>query len=175
MIKIRKIKNYPDYAISKKRTIIRLTGNKNTRSRTWIGRIIKGHIGWHGYRMMTLINKKGPSTHYVHRLVAKTYIDKNISLKDIKENEHINHKNNNKLKNHVSNLEIITRSENVQHAYLTKGFSVPFSKAKLTVKEVMKIKKMLKKGRRIVDVAREYRVQWNTINRIKRNYTWKFV
>ena len=175
MIKVRKIKDYPDYAISKKGIIIRLADNKNTKSRTWIGRIIKGNIGWHGYRMVTLINKNGPSTHYVHRLVIRTYINKNINLSNIREDEHVNHKDNNKSNNHVDNLEIVTRSENVQHAYLTKGFNLPFSRAKLTVREVIKIREMLRKGRKIADVARRYKVQWNTINRINKNYTWKFV
>ena len=175
MVKIRRITDYPDYAISKKGTIVRLTGDKNLQSRTWKGRIIKGSIGWHGYRMVTLINENGPSTHYVHRLVVKMYIDNNISLSNIGENEHINHKDGKRSNNCANNLEVVTRSENMQHAYLTKGFDTPFRTAKLTVKEVIKIREMLKEKKKIIDIAKKYRVQWNTINRIKRNYTWKFV
>ena len=62
-----------------------------------------------GYRSVyiTKINKKIK----VHRLVALAFIPNNDSNKKL-----VNHKDGNKLNNHVDNLEWTTASENVQHA-----------------------------------------------------------
>ena len=62
-----------------------------------------------GYRSVyiTKINKKIK----VHRLVALAFIPNNDSNKKL-----VNHKDGNKLNNHVDNLEWTTSSENVKHA-----------------------------------------------------------
>ena len=62
-----------------------------------------------GYLQCTLYINKKRTTHKVHRLVASTY------LGDI-DGMTVNHIDGNKLNNHVSNLEIITHYENMQHA-----------------------------------------------------------
>lgn len=51
---------------------------------------------------------------YVHRLVARTFIN------NIKNKPQINHKDGNKLNNTVSNLEYVTAMENVQHSIKNK-------------------------------------------------------
>lgn len=73
---------------------------------------LKTQISEHGYENVHLsINKKKISK-YVHRLMAETY----LGFKG-EENKVINHKDGNKLNNNLSNLEIITSSENLYHAY----------------------------------------------------------
>lgn len=48
---------------------------------------------------------------YVHRLVAEAWIG------SIPEGYEVNHKDANKWNNKVSNLEIVTKSENIRHAF----------------------------------------------------------
>jgi hypothetical protein len=83
----------------------------------------KACIDKHGYLKVGLNdqNKK----YFVHRLVALTYIEN----PDNKET--VNHKDGNKLNNHISNLEWMTNKENLKHAYnnnLTKGIPVKCTK-----------------------------------------------
>jgi hypothetical protein len=58
------------------------------------------------------LRKNGTTyTHYVHKLVADAFIPYHDG-KDF-----INHKDGNKLNPHKSNLERVTHSENIKHAY----------------------------------------------------------
>lgn len=56
------------------------------------------------------VNQKTRSMR-LHRLVALTY------LPNPENKPHVNHKDGNKLNNHVDNLEWVTRSENMRHAF----------------------------------------------------------
>jgi len=63
-----------------------------------------------GYANIMLYHSDGIRyNHTVHRLVAVTFLG-------LRENLVINHIDGNKLNNHVSNLEWVTRSENCQHS-----------------------------------------------------------
>lgn len=68
-----------------------------------------GHFS-NGYGFVCL-RKDGVNKNYsIHRLVAEAFIPNPLNLSDV------NHKDGNKLNNHVSNLEWCTRSENLKHA-----------------------------------------------------------
>ena len=56
---------------------------------------------------------KKPKLEKVHRLVAKAFVEK----PDTDQYLEVNHKDSDKTNNHYSNLEWVTRSQNIQHSY----------------------------------------------------------
>jgi hypothetical protein len=73
---------------------------------------------------------------YVHRLVALAFIG------DVPMNHEVNHKDGNRLNNNASNLEYVTRSENIQHAMRTTGSyrGTKHPASKLTEEQVHEIR-----------------------------------
>lgn len=66
---------------------------------------------WSKYKVINLKLEGKYKTHYVHRLVAETFIP-NPNNKPI-----VNHIDGNKLNNNVNNLEWCTKQENERHAW----------------------------------------------------------
>lgn len=97
------------------------------------GKKLKHKICRNGYHRVGL-SKNGKTKHKsVHRLVAKLFIGKpNKKLE-------INHIDGNKSNNHFTNLEWVTRSENMKHAVanglVTHVFEYPKSQRKPVVKK----------------------------------------
>ncbi len=84
-----------------------------------------------GYHRVLLCRNGNQKSHYVHRLVAQSFIP-NPEKKPF-----VNHKDGDKTNNHVDNLEWCTQLENVQHAISTgltknKGSESPSAKAIVT-------------------------------------------
>lgn len=63
-----------------------------------------------GYKMVLLTLPDGKRSFSIHRLVAEAF------LPNTENKPYVNHKDGNKLNNHVSNLEWVTSSENHYHA-----------------------------------------------------------
>lgn len=74
-------------------------------------RQLKGKLDTNGYLSIDLFNDAGKKRFRIHSLVAGVYIPNPLGLPCI------NHKDGNKLNNHMSNLERCDYSYNLQHAY----------------------------------------------------------
>ena len=80
---------------------------------TETGHILKPGLKRSGYYEISLKNADGHKSFLVHRLVAEYFIPKREGANEV------NHKDGDKLNNDVSNLEWVTRNENLRHAYET--------------------------------------------------------
>lgn len=123
-----------------------------------------------GYLFVILYKDSKSKNHYIHRLVAKNFID-NPSLK-----ETVNHIDGNKENNNINNLEWSTRSENSIHGFkngLCKSCEKHY-KSKLTNSDVLEIKNILKNTNLTQnEIANIYGVTQSTISAIKLNKKWK--
>jgi hypothetical protein len=157
------IHSHPDYAISNKGTVMRLTTGKGN---THAGRIRKQVINQCGYLLVSL---PGPKTVAVHRLVAKAFLGEN--------HLDINHINGDKLDNAVENLEYVTRSENARHAIKLGLWTVKRGQtnghSKLTNEQVIAIRsRYASESISQTDLAKEYSVDRTLIGLIVRRKVW---
>lgn len=123
-------------------------------------RILKGNANTSGYYRVFLSKDSKVKTKYIHRLVAKHFINNNNN--NYKE---INHINGIKEDNRVENLEWVTREENVRHALINN-----LSDAVLTTDEVDEI--LSRSEVRAKDFAKKFEVSESTIFSIRSGRTW---
>jgi hypothetical protein len=72
--------------------------------------ISRGYKTEKGYYRAKLYKNNIPKSEYVHRLVAKAFIENEFNKPDV------NHIDNNPLNNNISNLEWCTHKENMAHS-----------------------------------------------------------
>ena len=106
------IEEFPDYEVSDKGRIRRLTPCKGT----YKGRILNTFINNVGYECVTF-KKDKQYCRTVHRLVAIAFLPKPDGCNEI------NHKDENKLNNTVENLEWCTRKYNMNYGTLQERIS----------------------------------------------------
>lgn len=94
------IRNFPDYKVSKCGQIL----NKN-------GKILKGDKS-NGYRRVTLYKNGTKCRHFVHLLTLWHFKSLPKRLRGVS-NVIGNHKDHDKMNNHISNLEYETQSGNI--------------------------------------------------------------
>lgn len=91
----------------------------------------------------------------------------------------INHKNGRKSDNRLENLEVVTYSENIKHAF--RCLSAPVLRgsrngnAKLTESEVVDIREARASGAQLGPLAREFGVSFGTISDICKGEKWRHV
>lgn len=95
------IDNYPNYKVTKDGKIYSIRYKK----------IMEHKKSPCGYLSIKLCNNKLMKDYYIHRLVATAYIENPLNKK------WVNHKDGNKSNNNVDNLEWVTHSENMIHAF----------------------------------------------------------
>jgi len=165
------------YEVSNLGIVYRLKPGKST----YVGKILKAHLSKKGYLKVTTTYHGRPKNHYVHKLVAASF------LGPCPDGMEVNHKNRDKTNNRENNLEYLTHLDNVNHGH--KGYEhgwAPLGKQnhKLIEKEVREIRRRYKKyikgnfdntSRRLTldDLAEEFGVSNPTIQKIVYGETWK--
>jgi len=115
----------------------------------------------------------------IHRLVAEYFLPKPQNGENVV--MHLNHK---KTDNHYTNLAWCTFQESAVHAQASprvkkarkqmqeKGI---YSNAKLSEKNVTRIKRLLKQGMPLKPIAEKFKVSDMQIHRIKTGENWRYV
>lgn len=133
------------------------------------GGIVKTRVTEFGYVQVEIKDSDGKrKTWKLHRLLATTFIPNPDNKPEV------NHRNGIKTDNNLENLEWVTRSENMKHAFAT-GLKHP------TVGSDHKLSKMtdeivmaLRTGKvRNIDVSRDYGVSLGAVKCAKNGKNWK--
>ncbi|UPI11934.1 hypothetical protein [Bacillus phage SBSphiJ3] len=109
----------------------------------------------------------------VHRLVALAFIPN-------PENKiQVNHISGDKQDNSVGNLEWVTPSENIRHAY-TQGLCKRAKGSKshlatITEQQATEIKKLLAENYRVMDISRKLGIKKNIVSDINRGVSWNHI
>ncbi len=93
------------------RSLDRIVSRSDGAKQPWRGRVLKGTLDPWGYPCVTLHRSGKSYTRRVHRVIAATWFGPRG------EDIQINHIDGDKANNAIRNLEYVTQSENVQHAY----------------------------------------------------------
>ena len=139
-----------------------------------IGRILKQHVTPFGYLSVPLWKGGKFKNFQVHRLVADVFCGGLI------EGHEVNHIDGVKTHNEPENLEVVSRSENIQHAYRL-GLMTPsviygerHHMASLTDEQVETVRSLYSTGKWTgVRLARKFGVNHSTIYRIVKFKTRK--
>lgn len=139
-----------------------------------VGKLIKPYLSTTGYlSIKAYLNGKKVSSS-IHRLVAAAFLGTAPSLKHV-----VNHKDGNKLNNHVANLEYCTKSADIFHAYAT-GLRKPcqgesHGQTKLTSDQVREIRRLWKSGTKQSAIARLFETPAPTIGSICQGRCWRHI
>lgn len=147
MRKWKTIEAAPRYRVSDHGDVVSLCSGRE--------RPVKQFVQGSGYYQVQLF--KAPGDHFkalVHRLVAKAFIPNPDSLPQV------NHKDGNKLNNAVENLEWVSASDNIRHAYAI-GLQRPAYKAPDGAVEA------LKRGVSAKEVAAKFSINPLTARRLR--------
>jgi len=115
-MEFRSVVGFEGYEISDSgiiRSVDRHIVLSNGTKRFLTGKLLIQKINNEGYLTICLYNDESKKYFYVHRLVAGAFIANPFNLPEI------NHVNGNKQDNRAINLQWVSHSQNVQHAYDT--------------------------------------------------------
>lgn len=162
MIKYARIKGYPDYSVSNTGLIISHKFGKY--------KVLKACVDNRGYLAVKLCGKQR-RTYRIHTIVVEAFIG------EIKGNT-VNHNDGNKLNNNINNLEILSESDNMEHAFITGLHTHP----RVAVKQLSMSGKIVNIFRSLMDAERVTGINNSLISRVingKRNstggYLWERV
>lgn len=120
-----------------------------------------------GYQMINLTSDTGEQIYvYVHRLVAFAYCD------GYEEGLHVNHIDGNKCNNYYTNLEWVTRSQNMVHA---RRNGLIKSSPSINEETAHRICRMLEQGGQPIDVSRAIGVTIDSVKDILRKRSFQYI
>ena len=148
---------------------------------------IRSHLHWlntpiprilHVYRRpdnslnVSLSKNKKVYTKTVHRLVALTFFGYPLHNRN-----EVNHRDSNRLNNHVSNLEYVSRKENALHARMNHLYAhgEQVHSAKLSANNIKQILQLAKNGLERRVIAKRFHVHRHHILIILRGIRWKHI
>ncbi len=163
-MKTKNIEGYGNYTVNEKGEIT----NTNT------GRVLRQSRNQKGYCFLVLSNNGFHKTISIHRIVYKTFIGKLIDGLEI------NHIDGNKSNNSVSNLEQVTKIENMNKAVelglIKSGLNCPLSVGVIQIHPVTK--KEINRFGSISIASKSTKVASSAISMVvnnKRNTAGKFI
>lgn len=154
----------------------RICNSKSGGTRKVGGNVLSQKTKSNGYKEVTIyIAPQVGKTIYVHRAVAEAficYIQKGLE---------VNHIDGDKANNCVSNLEVVSPSDNRIHAYYELGKKIKAYKgeshgmAKLSEQDVLKIRSEYAGGITIKDLGITFKTPYSTVCKIVYRKTWKHI
>jgi hypothetical protein len=150
---VKPIKKYPKHSITDDGTVW-----KN-------GRILKPSIHRSGYIWIRLQYTGERKFFYIHQLVIKAYGPPRPSR-----SHEVNHIDGDKQNNHISNLEWVTRSENIKHAIKNGLIS-----KKLDEEAVFEIRRLHSDGVKQTEIANMYEISHQNVSKIILRKVWNHV
>ena len=136
------------------------------------GRTMRPHHHINGYVYVTLCKNGKKEVFRLHRLVLMVF----VGPSDLE----CNHKNGNKSDNRLCNLEYVTRSENMKHAYDTGLNAGPVGSkcgaAKLNEKQVLELRRLFETGEYSqVKLGKMFGLGRSAVNQIVHRKRWKHI
>lgn len=135
-------------------------------------RLLKTQISNSGYEMVKLMAEGKCKACTIHRLVALAFIP------NPKNKQFVNHKDGNKLNNCVENLEWVSPSENLKHAYdngLMSHKGENNSRSKLKNVDIPVIRERIRNGEMLKTIAKDYNVHYSVISGIMYGKIWMHI
>jgi hypothetical protein len=135
------------------------------------GRKLKAAINRYGYAVVSLRKPDGSFTRSVHRAVVETFIG------PIPDMMVVNHKNGCKHDNRLSNLEVVTPSQNSKHA-VAMGLQRPMSgekngQAKMDVCSIEHICRDIMQGKTNAEIGATHGLHERYVSLIRHKRRWK--
>ena len=158
------IKDFPGYEVSNRGSV---------RSQKLKGFfLMQPWKSWDGYNRVELVRNSKRHSKRIHRLVLETFVG------DCPDGHQANHKDGQKRNNYVENLEWITPSQNLLHAYANglksnAGELNPLSI--LNAGEVWLIRKLLFLEVRKVVICKMFKIKFDHLYNINVGKIWKGV
>mgnify|MGYP006921403652 CR=1 FL=1 len=125
-----------------------------------------------GYFAVGLCKNSVCTKRQVHLIVLEAHVGGRPTP-----NHQCNHKNGIKTDNRLENLEWVTRSENIRHAYRTRLLVVPGSEAhymaKFSNEDAVSIVLQRRSGAMLKDICKRYGVTASVVGRIARGQSWR--